>query len=57
MNDSRHGSPAAPLPAEALTSADPELWNVLADLHAWSMAHPCDCEALCECAEGRRASS
>ena len=28
---------------------DPELSLVHADAHVWMLAHPCDCEALCEC--------
>ncbi len=44
----RHGSGSAP-PLEALTSADPELHLVEADPHAWLLAHPCECEALCHC--------
>ena len=29
---------------------DPELALVHADPSAWEEAHPCECEALCECA-------
>lgn len=32
-------------------SDDPELSLVLADLSAWMDAHPCECEALCECGD------
>jgi hypothetical protein len=32
-------------------SDDPELAMVTADMKAWSEAHPCKCEALCECEE------
>jgi hypothetical protein len=28
---------------------DPDLAMVTADLHSWAAAHPCECEALCEC--------
>jgi hypothetical protein len=31
---------------------DPDLALVAADLHAWAVAHPCECEALCECDRG-----
>jgi hypothetical protein len=45
---SRHGDgPQATV--EALLWADPELGLVHADPHAWSLAHPCSCEALCTC--------
>jgi hypothetical protein len=30
---------------------DPELALVLADLGSWAEAHPCECEAMCECGE------
>jgi hypothetical protein len=44
----RHGG-SVPIPAEALLADDPDLALATADLHAWAAAHPCDCEALCEC--------
>lgn len=44
----RHGA-ALPVPVEALLSPDPDLWLVTADMRAWLEAHPCECEALCEC--------
>ena len=37
------------IPAEALLSDDPDLWLVGADMKAWSEAHPCECEGVCEC--------
>jgi hypothetical protein len=45
-----HGGPL-PVPPEAALSDDPDLWLVLADMAAWSAAHPCECEALCTCDE------
>lgn len=44
----RHGQ-GTPLPFEALLDPDPELQLVTGDMHAWSEAHPCECEAMCEC--------
>ena len=43
-----HGHPA-PVPIDALLGDDPELWLATADMRAWSEAHPCECEAICEC--------
>jgi hypothetical protein len=43
-----HGYPT-PLPVDALLAEDPDLWLAAADMRAWSEAHPCECEALCEC--------
>jgi hypothetical protein len=34
---------------------DPDLALVQADMGAWAEAHPCECEALCEC-EGKGSS-
>jgi hypothetical protein len=45
-----HGRPS-PVPIDALLHNDPELWLAAADMRAWSEAHPCECEALCECNE------
>ena len=39
----------APVPLDALLSDDADLWLATADMRAWSDAHPCACEALCEC--------
>ncbi len=47
--DMIHGQP--PPEFEALLSDDPDLWLITADMQAWSEAHPCECEALCECEE------
>lgn len=44
----RHGAPE-PVPLEALTANDPELHLATADMDAWADAHPCHCEAICEC--------
>ena len=40
---------SAPVPLDALLAEDPDLWLAAADMRAWSEAHPCACEALCEC--------
>jgi hypothetical protein len=45
-----HGRPA-PVPIDALLHDDPDIWLAVADMSAWSEAHPCECEALCECTE------
>jgi hypothetical protein len=45
-----HGHPSQ-VPIDALLSDDPDLWLVTADVRAWSDAHACECEALCECDE------
>jgi hypothetical protein len=45
---SAHGQPG-PVPIDALLGDDPHLWLAMANMRAWSEAHPCDCEALCEC--------
>ena len=47
-NRLQHGRPA-PVPIDALLDADPDIWLAFADMRAWSEAHPCECEALCEC--------
>ena len=46
----RH-TPNVPLEAEALLADDPELQLAWADMAAWHEAHPCRCEAGCECEE------
>ena len=43
-----HGQ-SAPVPIDALLDDDPDLWLATADMRTWSDAHPCECEALCEC--------
>ena len=40
-----HGRPA-PVPIEVLLHDDPDVWLAVADMRAWSEAHPCECEAL-----------
>ena len=45
----RHGQPANPVPLDVFLSDDPDLAMVFADMEAWMDAHPCECEALCEC--------
>jgi hypothetical protein len=34
---------------QVFLSPDPELALVQADMGAWAEAHPCGCEAMCEC--------
>jgi len=46
----RHGGPC-PVPVEALTAPDPDLYLVNADMSVWLAAHPCSCEGLCECGD------
>lgn len=48
MTATVHGG-SEPVPLELLLADDPDLALVNADMHAWLEAHPCDCEALCEC--------
>jgi hypothetical protein len=36
-------------PIDALLDDDPDVWLAVADMRAWVEAHPCECEALCEC--------
>lgn len=52
----RHGD-LLPLDEEtvlgALDSDDPALAFVHADMTAWMEAHPCECDAGCECEAGR----
>jgi hypothetical protein len=43
-----HGRGGA-VPIDALLADDPDVWLAIADMRAWSEAHPCECEALCEC--------
>jgi hypothetical protein len=38
-----------PLDLTVWLGADPALALVTADLPAWLAAHPCDCEASCDC--------
>lgn len=47
----RHGDlPSTPEEAEAYAlSDDPSLGLVHVDMTAWIAAHPCECEAGCEC--------
>jgi hypothetical protein len=47
--DVRHAGTGAELPPEVLLLPDPHLWNVWSDMSIWREAHPCDCEAGCEC--------
>ena len=42
-----HGH-SSPVPIDALLADDPDLWLVNRRLRAWSDAHPCECEALCD---------
>lgn len=51
LDDVRHGDPQ-PIQLEVWLGPDPELALVEADMGAWHDAHPCDCDALCEC-DGR----
>jgi hypothetical protein len=46
-----HAAPGnlQPLSVEVLLSDDPDLWLATGDMRAWSDAHPCECEAICEC--------
>jgi hypothetical protein len=44
----RHGG-SVPVPVEAALTDDPELALAWADLDVWAEAHPCECEAVCEC--------
>ena len=44
----RHGA-TIPVPPEACLADDPELWLVNADLVVWGLAHPCECDGVCEC--------
>jgi hypothetical protein len=43
-----HGRPV-PVLIDALLDDDPDVWLASADMRAWLEAHPCECEALCEC--------
>lgn len=47
----RHGEPADEFPLDVWLGLDPELALVHADMGEWMDAHPCDCEAMCECEE------
>lgn len=44
-----HNQPNNEVHLETWLGADPALALVTADLKAYSDAHPCECEALCEC--------
>lgn len=44
----RHGD-SATIDLAVWLGPDPEIALVEADFGAWADAHPCDCEALCEC--------
>lgn len=46
---SGHGAQSVEVPVEVWMGDDPELALVQADMHVWSEAHPCECEALCVC--------
>jgi len=37
------------VPVETALTDDPDLHLVRADLDTWLAAHPCDCQACCEC--------
>ena len=43
-----HGR-AGQVPIDVLLADDPDIWLAVGDMRAWSEAHPCECEALCEC--------
>lgn len=45
----RHGEPQEAFPVDVWLGDDPELALVHADMAAWHEAHPCECQALCEC--------
>jgi hypothetical protein len=47
-SQSVHGQPG-PLSIDSLLDEDPDLWLAAANMRAWLEAHPCQCEALCEC--------
>ena len=48
-----HGVPSYPFPLDVWLGDDPDVALVVADMDVWADAHPCDCEALCECEETR----
>ena len=50
--DERHGGPVEEPPQDVFLSDDPWVGMVHADMGNWLRAHPCDCEALCECDAG-----
>ena len=52
MSELRHGGPVEEPPQDVFLSDDPAVGMVHADMGAWLRAHPCDCEALCECESG-----
>lgn len=37
------------VPVGVWLSSDPALALARADMTAWADAHPCECEAICEC--------
>jgi hypothetical protein len=45
----RHGETTGEVDVETWLGDDPALALVTADLHAWMLAHPCECEGLCTC--------
>jgi len=47
----RHAPPPVEPPPDVWLSDDPDLALVHADPITWALAHPCDCEALCECGD------
>jgi hypothetical protein len=44
-----HGAPAGLFPLDVWLSDDPDLALAVADMAEWHDAHPCECEAMCEC--------
>ena len=49
MTDRHGGTPGMDL--HVWLGDDPQLALVTADMAAWDDAHPCECDALCECPE------
>jgi hypothetical protein len=45
----KHGDPTPDVPLDVWLGPDPSLALAEADMDAWLDAHPCNCEALCEC--------
>jgi hypothetical protein len=45
----KHGEYDDEFPVQVFLGPDPDLALVHADLSEWMDAHPCDCEAICEC--------
>ena len=48
MSVTAHGG-SEPVDLSIFLGPDPHLALAMADLDAWLAAHPCECEALCEC--------